>query len=194
MPARIRWRFASPCWASRGCSSIRQAGPMRCAISTQGACATSFCVWRRFPTGRIATRFRSAPVEASRSTSATSVISPRWCKRRSRLRATSSSIVSGSSATSAARSSIPARRESSAGRGSRRPRRRARPGDHDRSRPCRAGQLRQRQATAHGSGPASRSAFRHDRPSADRSRRTGSAARHSGALQRHFRRHRQAHP
>ena len=108
-PARIRWRSASPCWASRGCWSIRRpAGPMRCAISTPGACATFCSAWRRFPTGRIATRFPNAPARASPSTSATSVISPRWCRRPSRLRATSSSIMSGSSATSAARSSIPA--------------------------------------------------------------------------------------
>ena len=51
-----------------------------------------------------------------------------------------------------------------------------------------------REAAAHRSGSAGRRAFCHDRPSADRSRRTGSAARHSGPLQRHFRRHRQAHP
>ena len=62
-PAKTLSRFASLCWASRGCSSILPASPMLCAISIPGACATCWSGRRRFPTGRAATSSRRAPAK-----------------------------------------------------------------------------------------------------------------------------------
>ncbi len=67
------------------------------------------------------------------------------------------------------------------------------PEDHHRERPCRGSQFRQLPAAAHGAGGADRGAFRQDRQYADRPRRAAAAGRGPGAVQRDFRRHRQAH-
>ena len=40
-PAKIRSSSGSPCWANRGCLSIRPASPIHCGTSTPGGCATS---------------------------------------------------------------------------------------------------------------------------------------------------------
>ncbi len=65
----------------------------------------------RIPAGRTARRCPSGPAWAWPSISAISAISPKWCRRGWRPRATSRSTRSGSPPMSAARSSIPAARK-----------------------------------------------------------------------------------
>ena len=78
------------------------------------------------------------------------------------------------------------------GGGSRRARGGVGPRDHDRSRPCRTGQLRHRAAAAYQPSGAGRRAFSRHQPSADRSRRTRAPAGHPGPVQRHLCRNGQA--
>ena len=85
--ARIRWSFAWRCWASRASVVNSPARQRRCAISIPAACATC-CSGRGDLRLGGSRRCRRAPARASPSTSAISAISPRWCRRRWRPRAT----------------------------------------------------------------------------------------------------------
>ena len=194
-PARIRWTSASACSASRACCPIRPASPMRCAASTPAACAACSSWWPRNPAGAAQTLPKGTGMGVG------VLLQPSRLFRRGRAgdrRAVgqrSRSTRSGSPAMSAARSSIPASAENQVqgaaldGIG-------AALGQAitiDRGRVVQAN-FDTRAAAAHRSGAAGRGAFPDHRPSADRSRRAGAAAGHSGAVQRDLRRDRQAHP